>query len=280
MALDPRINGSAPSIRRLARMGWSADAIARLYRITRDELRAILYPPPAPAPRPRPTADELAALRAPRQSRDRPLSRPRSRRELGALAEWSRFNDDDLAGPEMPAAVAVELPELVPVERQDPAEIPAAAPAESWESWHASNVAGPDSANARLSAADARRARELRAKGLTIRELSERFEVSVATMKRLLRGDTYADVAPPAEIPAPGPTATRPSPKPKPGAPKRSDWKPEAARTAAGRWAKGAERRDDLVTLPGPPIADPPPAVEYPAVAYDDWGPDPAREYD
>jgi lambda repressor-like predicted transcriptional regulator len=152
MVLTPRLKALKPSIRRLASKGWSADAIARLYHITRGDVRTILATPVRPPP-PTGTARRItgqtgskvrrlhfdggrsaAAIAAalvldpikvadflerytPREAHCRrkgnTLGRPRSAREQAALREWPRFRRGDDDGPMLETAAA---PELVPIE--------------------------------------------------------------------------------------------------------------------------------------------------------------------
>lgn len=123
--------GVIGSVRRLARKGWSADAIARLYRMTRADVRAMLEPPARKRPaRPRP-------------------SRPPRPRLFGIDREWApdrgaEYRDDDAASMIMPAIAAAELGEPARAEDLSAEDlvppvsgIPPATSAEEWGSFHA-----------------------------------------------------------------------------------------------------------------------------------------------
>jgi transposase-like protein len=170
MGLTPRQKALKPSIRRLSKERWSADAIARLYDLTRSEVRAILAAPvrpPSPVGPARPiwaqtatkvrrlafeegkdaeaiaaildlcpvkVADFLARL-TPRQAHHRrrgpTINRPRSRREQEALREWA----PNRAGDERDLVMlpADEVLDLVEVPELLGAPPPAIAEPNVWD---------------------------------------------------------------------------------------------------------------------------------------------------
>jgi hypothetical protein len=170
MGLTPRLKALKPTIRRLASKGWSAVSIARLYKIPRAEVLAILGAParpPSPVGPARPictqtatrvrklalqgqdaaaiaealdlcpvkVADFLGRL-TPRQAhhrrRGQTLNRPRSAREQAALREWmpNRSADDD-------DLVVMLAPPPEPPAIAEPIPEPTA-----WEGGHASPKVG------------------------------------------------------------------------------------------------------------------------------------------
>jgi DNA invertase Pin-like site-specific DNA recombinase len=146
--LSPRLKALKPSIRRLASQGLSADAIARLYQISRADVRTILATPLRPLPPtgrdrrilgligtkvrrlhfeegqdaaaiaealdldPYRVADFLDRL-TPRQNHHRrrgvTINRPRSAREQAALHDWTPNRISDEDG----APLDMPVPELV-----------------------------------------------------------------------------------------------------------------------------------------------------------------------
>jgi hypothetical protein len=90
-------------------------------------------------------------------------------------------------------AIAAELPaEVLPATHD--------ASAEDWGSWHANDATGSDASAAGLDDDDARKIRQLRAEGLSRRELAEAWNVSMATIGRVLAGQTYPDAIPLPEV--------------------------------------------------------------------------------
>jgi transcriptional regulator len=238
MPLSQRLNARKPHVRRLAAHGWTADAIARAYQLTRAEVRMILQTPvrpPSPTGPDRPIwarlatrvrrlhdegrSDAAIALQldldpgrvedffrrlTPRQAHHRRrqqdiLNRPRSRREQAALCEWDRLATDDPLGPP-PAIADVDVPELLPV-ASGPVEVPTqiwpatVGPREDWGPMQASWTSGGTNGNAALTDADAVAIRHRRAEGVPRADLAREYGVSVATITRITRGDTYRDAA-------------------------------------------------------------------------------------
>lgn len=199
MALSPRLNALIPSCRRLASHGWSTAAIARACSITRAEVRSILAVPVRPPrqPRvPRPPIDPERLVPRQRHRRRRVeglLNRPRSPAEQARLSGWDRLATDDPLGLP-PAIAAAAVPErLHQVEVLIP---PATAEASGdWGSIRASARPGGANGNAALSDADAVRIRRRRAEGVSRKDLAAEFNVSVATITRITRGDTYRTAA-------------------------------------------------------------------------------------
>jgi hypothetical protein len=225
-AIRARLAGKVRA--RVAR-GEPAEAIAEALALPVDRVRDYidrLAPRRGPSrARPRSRADQD---RGPRVHEKRPvepersvprqgqaLSRPRSRREQAALSDWEwsdRPGDGDGDGP--PATIAAAGgPELPRVGPPGPAIAPAML--EDWGPMQASFASGGDQGNAALTDADAVAIRRRRADGVPRKDLAVEFNVSVATITRITRRDTYRDAelsGPPAE--APPVPATVPDPGP------------------------------------------------------------------
>jgi hypothetical protein len=227
-----RVKGRlASKVRNRHALGWTAEAIAEALTLEPSAVRAFLSPPPRPRPPPpqgRPIWARLAtrvrrlhdegrsdaeiALQldldlgrvedffrrlTPRQAHHRRrqqdiLNRPRSRREQAALCEWDRLATDDPLGPP-PAIAAADVPELLPVASELLSE--PAGPREDWGPMQASWTSGGANGNAALTDADAVRIRERRAAGISRIDLAAEYRVSVSTITRITRGDTYRDAA-------------------------------------------------------------------------------------
>jgi uncharacterized protein (DUF433 family) len=151
-------------VRRLAREGHEADAIARRYHITPEDVRRILEPP-----------------------------RPRPRRRPPRSPGWARRRDAD----ELPPVAAIAAGDVAQHDQADVIEPPAVA-IEAWPvpppsgDWGAMHAARPGM----LDADAVRRLRELRAAGWSIEDLARRFEVSISTIKRGLK-PSYRPSGPP-----------------------------------------------------------------------------------
>lgn len=224
-------------VRRLAyHHGWTADAIARVYGLPVGAIRSILA---SPSRQPGPRRPQLAST-----DPDRPIHgglatsiRRRSARgesaeaigrhlSLRASAVAAYLADlearagrlawmgpDDDVDAELPALP--ELPQLEPA--ISAAEVPQLpGPAGDWASFHASAVAGERAPNARLTDADAELVRQLRADGVPRAEVAARLGVSVATITRITRGDTYRPVAGDDQVVLPDPPAIAPAEVPRP----------------------------------------------------------------
>lgn len=180
--------------RRLAELGYAPDRIATLLRFEQAAVAEFLRPPavcgtiatavrrlhadgvPAAAIAgqlgldPAAVADFLERI-TPRQGAS--LSRPRSRREQAALAEWSRFEGVD-------AGLASGPPPAPP--RPRPMEIHPPRPCGDW-----GPVKAAEHHPRKLSAGDVGRLWALRNEGLSRRELAEAFGISVATVGRIIK---------------------------------------------------------------------------------------------
>jgi hypothetical protein len=228
-----RLNALAPHVRRLASKGWTTDAILRVYpQLSRSDVRSILSPPPARGPRPR-------AVRA---GRPRPAS-PSGEWWFGPA--WRDDDDPYLVGlwERLRAAIEARLPPPAPA-----ATSPEAA-RERWDPGVDARTGGEASA-AKLSDDDAALIRELRAVGVPRQDLAGWFRVSVATITRITRGETYPDarraeldqvvtIEPPPVVAEEFPGETWPDP------PRRA----------------GLEWRDDGPGLPAPELPAAPPAA-------------------
>ena len=132
-------------------------------------------------------------MRVPAIRRQAPLPAEESR-EQAALCEWSRFEepDDDLVEV-LPAIAADSCPPAACRRRTTPARktgvrgMPTTRPARMprLRSCPTKTSAGCGT---------------LRAEGFTLQELADVFVVSLATIKRAVRGDTYGDVMPLPEV--------------------------------------------------------------------------------
>lgn len=232
-------------VRRLASKGWTVDAIARVYRMPRADVRAILDPPPRPvrlasSDPTRPIRGGLAMACRRRHARGDSAEAIASALKLRAgdvaaylasvdalasrrawlLSAGPECRDDgqgDVIAPPIAEAAAGKLAAAEAPEPSTPSAI-VAGHCGVWGSIHASTAAGGRAGNAALSDADAEVIRQLRARGVARRDLADRFGVSPATITRITRGETYrasdvAEVAPeptmkPQILPAQGPEPT------------------------------------------------------------------------
>jgi hypothetical protein len=186
--------------------GWTVEAIAEGLRIDVDAVRAFLFPPPPPLPNPLPKytlAERLARRERHCRMRDEAiLNRPRSRREMDALSDWRRFRRRDEPGP--PAAPELlELPDVEPLDQVEGSaqicdSIP--EPQGDWGPMQAAPRPGGASGNAALTDGQAERIRQRRADGVSRADLAREYGVSVATITRITRAETYCTVAAP-ELP-------------------------------------------------------------------------------
>jgi hypothetical protein len=175
--------GSPRKVRRLAELGYEPIRVAELLGVEAGRVVALLA---------------------------RPGPRPSCPREWG----WSRgpeYRDE----PAPPPAVA-EAPSPAPGPM---VAIARAVPAEGWGPMAmAGGQPGRRSNHTALTDADAELVRALRAGGVPRKDLAERFDVSVATITRITRGETYRPVErepdrvvviePPAIAAAEGPAPT------------------------------------------------------------------------
>lgn len=198
--------------------GRTAEAIAAEFHIDPESVRAFLALPPPPRPRqPRPIDPERLVPRQPhcRRRTAGMLNRARSPNEQAALSAWERSAraaaGPELPGPERPAIDLVEVPARI---------CPAAVEAQGdWGPMQASFASGGNQGNAALTDAEAVRIRARRAAGVPRKDLAREYGVSVATVTRITRGDTYRDAAAvaPHDLAAAEPPATSPVPEPWPG---------------------------------------------------------------
>ena len=107
-----------------------------------------------------------------------PLARARSRREQEAVSEWSRFLELE---PEPLPAIADDEPVMTAIAAAEP------TPCEGWE-----DIRAAETHHRKLSGPALRHFWELRQDGLSRRELAHAFEVSMATVGRLLKAWTAA----------------------------------------------------------------------------------------
>jgi hypothetical protein len=116
-----------------------------------------------------------------------------ARREWG-YSRGPEYRDDGDQLPESPRVAPVEPGQIdAPGPAVAAAEGVEPAPAGDWGSPHAS-AAGCRSGNAALSDADAELVRRLRADGVPRADVARQMGVSVATITRITRGETYGPV--------------------------------------------------------------------------------------
>jgi hypothetical protein len=202
-------------------IGWTVEAIAEDLHLPPDTVRYFLFPPPPVPPPPRPPrvprpidpARLVPRQRHCRRQREGMLNRPRSPREQAALSAWDRLAVDPSS--DVPELLPVEQDDLVEVEPEDPSGACPVMLDEDWGSWHDND----SRRNASLTDDQASRIRERRADGESRKALAIEFNVSVATITRITRRDTYrtaeshdlVEAPPPATplVPAPEPTYER-----------------------------------------------------------------------
>jgi hypothetical protein len=184
----PIRGGLAMGVRRRRAAGQSPGQIARALRL-----------------RPRDVAAYLASVEA-RASR----------------LEWRAGDvEEGPAGATEPAIVAAEGPELVELGPAGDRTMAtgcapdaqfARADIREWGSPHASAGTGGANQNASLCDADAELVRRLRARGVPRGDVARMFDVSVATVTRITRGETYRSaVAEPDQVVTSEPPATSPA---------------------------------------------------------------------
>ena len=206
-ARDPR--QSATKIKRLTSLGYDPGRIAAILCIRRAEIADFLerLEPARPErtgdaglTRPRTRREQGQVRRNGKRRSDRLETRRRLREERFGLAEgWNyrdvdrRAGDDDLAEAavlEVPAPPAIAAAELVRAEGlgadRAAAELPPAPPATSPEDWECNRPWGAADPCKRHDAAQAERARALRASGAIRKAIAEALGCSVATVGRLL----------------------------------------------------------------------------------------------
>jgi len=156
----PIRGGLAMGVRRRHAAGESAEAIARALRLRPGDVRAYLASVAARA--------ERRAWRG-------------DGGDDGDVAELPRVDVvvDDRGGPVGAPAARAELPPPPPA-------------AGDWGSVHAPSGR---SGNAALSEADAALARTLRSEGVARRDVAAMLGISVATVTRITRGETYRPAA-------------------------------------------------------------------------------------
>jgi hypothetical protein len=195
-ARDPtrRIKGPlVNSVRRLHAAGATAAAIAEALTLDLVAVAAFLNPP-APTPKP------------PRERRPPPGPR-------WGWSGWVEPPDPPVEPAICPAPPDQVVPELG-IETNgtdaDDAGRPSSAddrPAEGWGPYQETWPSGGRNGNAALSDAEAAEVRALRAAGKSVRELAERFNVHISTIKRICARRTYPDPPPAVEVLGPPPAA-------------------------------------------------------------------------
>jgi transcriptional regulator with XRE-family HTH domain len=277
----------------MASKGWTADAIARAYRqLSPADVRSILGTSIAGGrnPRAKLSDDDAALIRdlhddgvsrqeladrfnvsraaidniicrrsfrdVPRRRRSRPVraARPRPTSPSGEWWLGPAWRDDDdpyfvLLWNRLLARIEAHLPAPAP-----PRPLPMPA-GEQWGPAVDVRPRGGQATAAKLSDDDASLIRELRAAGMARKDLAGLFGVSVATITRITRGDTYPEQPRPVldqvvtpELPAIA-VADRP----------RATWSQPTRRprSPAGEAFLGDAWRDDGPALP-PREPDPP----------------------
>jgi transposase len=165
----PRVGGlTATRFRRLLELGYEPGRVAELLQV-------------------HPAAVDDLVERLRRRQGQGELRRARTHREQAALCEWDRFLGDP--EPEPLPAMPDDAQGVDPVK---PAIAPATpTPRGDWGSIHAT-----EAHYRALSDDDLRRFWTLHAAGLWRRELAETFNVSMATVGRILRAGPPAGVGP------------------------------------------------------------------------------------
>lgn len=255
----PGIRGdTAARVRRLRTLGHDAEVISDLMGIDQADVADYLV---RIAPRGHAAGDELARPRTRREQQGRRPRRirPYRPRPVG-VDEWGpRLEPTDLVHPAaLEAHTAGDVPELVELPRAevltDQAEV-----AEDWGSLQDRRARGSRATAAKLSDDQAERARAMRERGIPRADVARELGVSVATITRITRGETYrpAEVltgpAGPelptiaaAEVPATGQAG------PLEPAADGDDWGPGFYSRGGGR----PRRRPPGVPSPADPVAD------------------------
>lgn len=241
---------TATKVRRLTELGYDPARIAAILAIRRadvidflDRTRPLRRPKNGTAEltRPRDRTEHkraMATIRR-RERRRRPPAEPDddgwTYRDLDPRGlEVARLSVGVLSDPAPSAIAAAELPELVAAEacaEHDQAgdELPATSAAEWGNRFGAAPV--PTGSRHPRAMLDYDLAEEIRAEwargGVTQRELALRHFISLATLKRVLSGQSYASPDGPtaaAETPTAGPTTDRRPRKPRARARVCRDW--------------------------------------------------------
>jgi len=210
----PILAQTAVKVRRLAELKYPAARIAEVLELdppaVRDFLTRSRPVRRAAVSRPRGHAEQ-AALKANRHRRANRLFARRQRQaaRMAAAAPpaprstWDRrkrVSDAELdqAGAKLAAIAAAAVAELARAEAPapPPAELPATR--HEWTGSSSPHARGEDHGSAKLSRADVKEIRRLRAAGSSTGELAKGFGVSRATICYAVSGVTWGDVAPPA----------------------------------------------------------------------------------
>jgi hypothetical protein len=288
----PRHRGSqiraetATKIRRLAELGYDPGRIAALLTIRRADVVDFLD-------RTRPVRKGKTVLSRPRDRSEQAAIEAERRRRNRERARGRHHPPDDwgyrdqsprdaapaaveaLSGPAGPTIAPATPPELPRVEIPGDAQAgPELPPAEDWGRWGADPIpAGSRHPRSVLTydLAESIRAEWARG-GITQRALALRWSISLATLKRVLSGRSYAEpdsspAAPPAE---PMPAKPR---KPRP---------PRARPTICRDWTRRDEEASAWIAAEAAmPAIVAPPAVEVvrrvepatPATPAENWAP-------
>lgn len=177
-ARAPRRRPAKPgpySVRRLVECGLPVGEIAERLELDAGTVAAFM--------------DRLVPRQPHPRRRGPTLNRPRSVREQASLSSWPRDAGDDEGPPFSEPGQVVDIDGSPP--RTD--RPPTPEPAGEWGSAHGS-VTGRRSPNAAMSDGEADRARALRARGVPRAEVAAMFGVSVATITRITRSETYRAV--------------------------------------------------------------------------------------